>query len=277
MLAPWKARQEAKALAEQAQGQVNAIQIIEGARNRARNELISQPYSAHWEMDVGSSISQRIQYQEEKRQRNIESVVRQAAEELENKSVPDEEPDHDWTARFFNEVQDVSSDEMQRLWARILAGEVERPGTASFRTLGILKNLTHQDSLLFSNLCSFTWRIQIPQPLILDESAEIYKTHRITYGLLTHLETLGLIKQVEGGSLAISNLPKSILAHYGNRTLEISFPRESGNTLSVGKVMFTSAGVELATVVEQIPIEGLYEYVRDVLTSSKELQVRPIS
>ena len=92
MLAPWKARQEAKALAEQSQGQANAIQIIEGARNRARNELISQPYSARWEIDVGSSISQRIQYQEEKRQRNIESVVRQAAEELEDKSVPDEEP-----------------------------------------------------------------------------------------------------------------------------------------------------------------------------------------
>ena len=56
-------------------------------------------------------FTQRIQFQEEKRQSNIETVVRHAASELEDKHVEDHEPDHDWTARFFNDVQDVSTKE----------------------------------------------------------------------------------------------------------------------------------------------------------------------
>ena len=50
----------------------------------------------------------------------------EAARQLGDKSVANSDPDHDWTARFFNGVQDVSSKEMQLLWAKVLAGEVER-------------------------------------------------------------------------------------------------------------------------------------------------------
>ena len=76
------------------------------------------------------------------------------APEMEDKDVLDHEPDHDWTARFFNEIQDVSSEEMQLLWAKVLAGEVERPGSTSIRTLSILRNLDQATSDLFRKLCS---------------------------------------------------------------------------------------------------------------------------
>ena len=99
-------------------------------------------------------MQQRLQYQEQKRQINIKSVVGQTAELLGDKSVADIEPDHDWTARFFNDVQDVSSEEMQSLWAKILAGEVERPGSTSIRALGILKNLDKSTARLFERFCS---------------------------------------------------------------------------------------------------------------------------
>ena len=64
--------------------------------------------------------------------------------------------DHDWTARFFSDVQDVSSEDMQQLWARILAGEVERPGSTSIKTLGILKNLDKATASLFRTFCSMS-------------------------------------------------------------------------------------------------------------------------
>ncbi len=60
----------------------------------------------------------------------------------------------DWTARFFGEVQDVSSEEMQTLWGSVLAGEVREPGATSMRTLGILKDLDATTARLFSRLCS---------------------------------------------------------------------------------------------------------------------------
>ena len=105
-------------------------------------------------LDIADVISQRIQFQEEKRQANIESVVRYAAKQLGDKSVADSEPDHDWTARFFSQVQDVSSEEMQSLWARVLAGQVEREGSTSVRTLQVLRNLDRATARLFRMFCS---------------------------------------------------------------------------------------------------------------------------
>lgn len=115
---------------------------------------MSQNTDVTGELDIANTVNQRIQFQERKRQINIASVVRQAASQLGDKEVANNEPDHDWTARFFSDVQDVSSEEMQTLWAKVLAGEVEWAGSTSIRTLGILKNLDQDTARLFRKFCS---------------------------------------------------------------------------------------------------------------------------
>ena len=154
MLATWRARREAVALQITAQGQADSLRIIAAAQAEARDALVSTASDVRGDIDIAETVSQRIQFQEEKRHRNIGSVVGQTAELLGDKEVPDQEPDHDWTARFFNYIQDVSSEEMQSLWAKVLAGEIERPGSVSIRGLSILRNLDHATANLFQKLCS---------------------------------------------------------------------------------------------------------------------------
>lgn len=154
MLAPWRARREALAKQITAEGDANVLLIQAEAQAKARAILVSQNTDLTGELDITNTVNQRIQFQEQKRQINIASVVRQAAGQLGDKEVGNNEPDHDWTARFFNEVQDVSSEEMQFLWAKVLAGEVERAGSTSLRTLGILKNLDRATARLFRKFCS---------------------------------------------------------------------------------------------------------------------------
>ena len=165
MLASWRARREADAKRIAALGEADSLEITAGAQSKAlrataiaqadaRATLASPDTTIHGTLDIAQTVSQRVQFQEEKRQGNLAAVVEQAALEVGDKDVPDHEPDHDWTARFFSEVQDVSSEEMQSLWARVLAGEVERPGSTSIQTLSILRNLDHNTSSLFRKLCS---------------------------------------------------------------------------------------------------------------------------
>jgi len=154
MLAPWKAHQAAKAALINAKSDSEILKIQAEAQSKARKTLVSQDANVTGEIDIQDAINQRIQFQEQKRQANIVSVVEKAANQLGNTEVADSEPDHDWTARFFNEVQDVSSEEMQSLWARVLAGEVKQAGSTSVRTLGILKNLDQDTALLFRKFCS---------------------------------------------------------------------------------------------------------------------------
>ena len=78
-----------------------------------------------------------------------------AAKELGDKQVNDSNADHDWVARFFEDAQDVTSEDMQRIWAQILAGEVETPGRTSLHTLAILRYMTKRDAESFKNLSQF--------------------------------------------------------------------------------------------------------------------------
>ena len=154
MLAPWRARQEALAKQIAAKGDAAALLIHAKAQAEARTLLVSPDTDVIGELDIANTVNQRIQFQERKRQINIASVVREAAGQLGDEEVENHEPDHDWTARFFTDVQDVSSEEMQALWAKVLAGEVERAGRTSIQTLGILKNLDQATACLFRKFCS---------------------------------------------------------------------------------------------------------------------------
>ena len=154
MLARWRAQQLGKAKQIAAEADATVLCIQAEAQAKAREALVPSGVQAIGEVDIGTVIEQRVQFQEEKRQANIMSVVAKTAAQQEGREVEPSEPDHDWTARFFNAVQDVSSEEMQSLWARVLAGEVERRGSTSIRTLQVLKNLDQVTARLFRKLCS---------------------------------------------------------------------------------------------------------------------------
>ena len=167
MLAPWRASREAKArLASaridsrvkriEAESEAETSAIIAKARSDARNYLVTPDADVKGTAEfTRDEIIQRIEFQERKRLMNVKSVVEGAADELGEKEVSNHEPDPDWTARFFDCVQDVSSEDMQKLWARVLAGEVESPGRTSLRTLDTLKNLTKRDAEMFRDICQF--------------------------------------------------------------------------------------------------------------------------
>ena len=93
--------------------------------------------------------AQRLEYQERKRQCNLVSVVSQAAEDLGGEEVPDQEPDHDWIARYFEYVKDVTEKDVQELWAKILAGTVRSPGSVSLRTLSMLRDMSSIEAKTF--------------------------------------------------------------------------------------------------------------------------------
>lgn len=99
---------------------------------------------------------QRAVYQETVKQQNIESVADKAYGLLENEPpVTDEPIDNDWMARFINSVESVSDDDMQLLWARVLAGEIKKPKSYSLRTLESLKNLSKDEAILFQKLSDY--------------------------------------------------------------------------------------------------------------------------
>ena len=185
-----------------AEGRAKTTQMLAKAQADARSTLVSSADIVEGDLTIGDLISQRIKFQEEKRQANVESVVSQACLELGDKEVHEHDVDHDWTARFFNEVQDVSFEGLQSLWARVLAGEVERPGGTSIKTLDVLRNLDKVTADLFVKLCSVCVSIAVPENRFIDARAPYTSGYNegnglrefgLAYGELMTLEEHGLI------------------------------------------------------------------------------------
>lgn len=107
------------------------------------------------ELPIDQRAQQRLDYQEQNRQRNIENITQKAAENLKSEKKVSEEPvDKDWTTRFFNYAEDISNEEMQELWGRVLAGEIKKPKSYSLRTLDLLRNLSKDEAETFLKFAS---------------------------------------------------------------------------------------------------------------------------
>jgi len=140
---------EIKVIAESIKGNQESLKQI-GYQDEKLSLTSLDGESIKNELTLEERTQQRIDFKEQKRQKNIENITQKAAEQLEGeKSVSDEPVDEDWTTRFFDYAEDISNEEMQELWGRILAGEVKRPKSYSLRTLDILRNLSKNEAEVF--------------------------------------------------------------------------------------------------------------------------------
>ncbi len=90
---------------------------------------------------------ERLAHSQTRRQKNIESISEKAFSELPEES-DNTQPNEDWMSEFFNLCQDVSDDNLQTLWARLLAGEVSSR-KIFFTCHAIVKNLGYERSNTF--------------------------------------------------------------------------------------------------------------------------------
>ena len=282
---------EANAISVLAEGQAKTMRLIANAQADARSALVSPEAVVEGEITLGTLVDQRIQFQEQKRQTNIESVVQQAALRLGEKEVQDHPVDHDWTSRFFSDTQDVSSEEMQLLYAGILAGEVERPGSISIKTLSILKDLDRSTAVLFSILCSASAFFSLDGEGVLDarvislggdagqnalsefglsfdslnllnEHGLIIADYKSRYDIRFCINTFG---KNENEEKVVIRIPFRFQERHW--ILEPTTPREIDAEYQASGVALTKTGRELSSVVECQPMVEYSQKLKTYFTS----------
>ena len=211
--------------------------------------------------DLHRRAAQRLIQEEAKRQKNMEDIIDKAEPHLNEEAKPDAMED-DWVANFFDKCRLVSDSEMQSLWARVLAGEANAPGTYSKRTVNLLSDLDKNEAELLTQLCGFGWMIVNFAPLVFNEKAEIYNRHDINFDTLIHLENIGLIQFAAPHDFTEPGLPKKFTVHYYGKRLRLDISKDPDNELDVGKVLLTKSGQELAPICGSKPVDGFYDYVK---------------
>ncbi|MBI5302273.1 MAG: DUF2806 domain-containing protein [Chloroflexi bacterium] len=211
--------------------------------------------------DLQRRALHRFLIEEAKKQDNIETITRKALLGVREDARPREIED-DWITNFFDRCRLVSDDEMQQIWAKILAGEANSPGKFSKRTVNLLASLDKSDAELFSSLCSFVWNVGDTIPLIYDKNAQstIYKDAGITFDGLRHLDDLGLISYEAVGYMQ-DGLPQKVTMFYYQEQVNLELPKPENNEISTGYVLYSKSGKDLAIVCNSRPVPGFKEFV----------------
>jgi len=244
---PTRIRKKAKA---------DADAIIEQARAEAKAALIRADGDARVR-DLELRMEHRINLLELRRQRNIESIISQAAHQL-PESVTDEETDEDWMIQFFNHCQDIGNEEMQKLWARLLAGEVAQPGSYSLRTLNTVRMLRQSDAAMFRLFCNYCWMGGCHY--YTDQTDALLKCRGLPYATFLHMQALGLL-HAEVGLVNELGPSKVILTLYHGHRHRLSNPQDRAKSLRTRAL--TDIGLELASLCDCESDEEYYSILVD--------------
>ncbi|MCY3742651.1 MAG: DUF2806 domain-containing protein [Candidatus Poribacteria bacterium] len=222
-------------------------------------------------------IEEEAQYQ-----KNMEDITEKATHQL-NEDADPHAIDNDWIAQFFDITRLISDDEVQNIWANILASEANNPGGFSIRTLNALKSIDKKEAEYFTRLCNFIVRIDREGsfsdfvPIVLNPNDKIYAQHGIHHNMLNHIQNdIGLIefRYLLGAfhNYRILAEPiESLSITYHGQKLILKVPKgeylyDDGKArVNLGSVTLTKVGFELCQICETKPINGFFEYMQTKL------------
>lgn len=175
--------------------------------------------------------------------------------------ITESEIDSEWLANFFNETKNVSDEEMQEVFASILAGELEKPGSYSKRTLSVVRQLKAEEAQLFIKSLKYSVKTGGKILIITDMDAGLLYTD------IVELEDAGLVKMNEQHFEITINKENTYL--YGGL---IGIVKSNNNSLpSQSIACMTKAGEELYELsVKEKWIEFDYEFFKKYMNSLKK-------
>ena len=193
-------------------------------------------------------VEERTKYLELRRQRNIDAIVEKAIDQLPS-SVSNEPVDEDWVAQFFNHAQDIGDQEMQQLWAKLLACEVAQPESFSLRTLQVVRLLRPSDAKLFQHFSSYVWSGGFH--LYNDLTLQIMQQKGLRYYELAHLQSLGLLSMHPSTAITIEDQHKPLEIRY----FDILHTVHAQPVLQIPSYLLTDVGIELTLLCDRQPDE----------------------
>lgn len=201
---------------------------------------------------LAARAEQRLLGDSIREQENLEKVFEVTANEI--KQITDsstETVDDDWVVRFKNIAKDISSEEMQYIWGKILASEVEKPGSFSMRTLEIIRNLSKSEAAIFQKIIPFVIQLSNDYFVISDEA--ITKKYGINYTDIMVLDECNLVElsEVSCNPMMKKGTIRNLITD--SRLAIITGTSETPVKVSFSVYKLTNAGKELYQILSHSP------------------------
>lgn len=229
------------------------------------------------QMLIEDRTVKRARLSQLRKQQNIENIMQKTLSycadfELEQRT------DHDWLTRYIALSEEISNPTMQDLWAKILAGELTKPGSFSFKALKVLRDMSIYDAKLLAKASSLA--IKEPNKKGIRLVSGIYQQPGIlnffskqrqqfcnlsnfglSYADLLALAENHLIYLQESESSLIGQ-GEVLLFNYNGLSLKLTAKKEN---VSIQFYKFTPIGAELAHLIIDNNNKEFFEHLKSKL------------
>ena len=205
-----------------------------------------------------------------RQEKNLEDIFEITSQEIQQEeNVSDTPVDDDWLSRFLNIAKDVNSQGMRYIWAKILSGEIKKPGSFSLRTLETIRNMTKEEAEIFQKIMPLV--VNIGEVLLVTSKSNILNKHNITYDSILALDECGLINSARDltfGVMVAKN--RQAIIHTQERMVNIIGTNDKDTEISIDCYPVTKAGKELYGILDHIvDNEYLVDLASDVYTKNR--------
>lgn len=226
-----------------------------------------------------------------KEQLNLDKIGLIAVNEIKNdpkleENVSEEEISDDWLNEFENLAKTKSSEEMQLFFAKVLAGEVKKPGSFSLKTIRILSQLDKEPARIFQIVASMALSIHENNDEI--RSSQLIVTGKTSITLLSNyyifrdslriLTEYGLINSIDSEDMEVHHYVRNTryiddrpFSLFINKKQYVLEPRwilkfiGPGRALAVIKLNTTAT--ELLSIIPKIDNSEYIDSLKDYLKS----------
>ncbi|EOY5723518.1 DUF2806 domain-containing protein [Enterobacter cloacae] len=196
-----------------------------------------------------------------------EEILSSDQSEPTNENIED-----DWLFRWRDSAATTTSEKLQDLWGRVLAGEMKTPGSYSLRTLDFIKNLSQREASDIQQLFSFELLGSI---IKYEAQKDKYENKHLDNFLnveyLIKMQALGIISGADslGCTLTLPSRDKNSYVYfieYDNKIMKITHD-DLNHSIQFNVIVFTPLGLELRSL---CPIDLDSEYLNFIIKSLKD-------
>lgn len=235
------------------------------------------------QMPIEDRSNKRERLANLRKQENIEAIMEKTYSFCANKSI-DKRADLDWFNRFTMLAEDISNKTMQDLWAKILFGELTRPGSYSLKALKVFRDMSIVDAKLLAKACSLAVKDQSKKNIRLisgtyqqpglfnffskERQKHINLSHfGLNYADILLLADNNLIFRQESESNMMAS-GESVNFYYNGLALKLQAKKPN---IAIQFYKFTPIGTELANLISDKPNDDFFAVLKQQLSHHFEI------
>lgn len=136
-----------------------------------------------------------------RREANVARAIMYAEQEFlgDETAPPDKAVEDDWLYRWRDYAAQVSAEQLQSLWGKLLAGEFKNPGHYSLRTLEFLRSLSSEEARAIEGLSPF-----VVNNYVIRSQLKTLEEAGVSFQMLLSLQEIGVVSGVEALGLNVT-------------------------------------------------------------------------